>query len=277
MWLRSVGSGVAEFRRNPDIWEFVEDREKVICPEHESSSAGDQAGVDPQTLHTTVFGSRPPTPLPVALGEVRVRRSKFKVLGEARVTTVVNPVEPRCGRCRFTSAFQASTQRLASARIADLLDRRACGVTAWVTEPVERSWEVGPRPAVHIAISMRCRTCHRGALGLSSHGWQDGVPTGVPMKGVRLRTEEVGTGVLVYIPETWGLRRWMIGCSTIAFTPTPMGQVLLLGSHALAGVIPGRSRRPLSSCCRCLSALGVTTTDAAAASLAPSATAGADG
>ena len=30
----------------------------------------------------------------------------------------------------------------------------------------------------------------------------------------------------------------MIGCSTIAFTPTPMGQVLLLGSHALAGVIP---------------------------------------
>ena len=31
---------------------------------------------------------------------------------------------------------------------------------------------------------------------------------------------------------TWGLIRWMIGCSTIAFTPTPMGQVLLLGSHA---------------------------------------------
>ena len=41
----------------------------------------------------------------------------------------------------------------------------------------------------------------------------------------------------------------MIGCSTIAFTPTPMGQVLLLGSHALAGVIPGRSRRPLSGRC----------------------------
>ena len=38
----------------------------------------------------------------------------------------------------------------------------------------------------------------------------------------------------------------MIGCSTIAFTPAPMGQVLLLGNHALAGVIPGRSRRPLS-------------------------------
>ena len=47
----------------------------------------------------------------------------------------------------------------------------------------------------------------------------------------------------------------MIGCSTIAFTPTPMGQVLLLGSHALAGLILGRSRRPLSG--RCLSALGV--------------------
>ena len=44
----------------------------------------------------------------------------------------------------------------------------------------------------------------------------------------------------------------MIGCSTIAFTPTPMGQVLLLGSHALAGVILGRSRRALSSRCRCL-------------------------
>ena len=69
----------------------------------------------------------------------------------------------------------------------------------------------------------------------------------------------------------------MIGCSTIAFTPMTMGQVLLLGSHALASVIPGRSRRPLLSRCRCLSALGVTTTDAAAASLAPSATAGTDG
>ena len=68
----------------------------------------------------------------------------------------------------------------------------------------------------------------------------------------------------------------MIGCSTIAFTPTPMWQVLLLGSHALAGVILGRSRRPLSSRCRCLSPPGVTTTDAAAASLAPSATAGTD-
>ena len=43
----------------------------------------------------------------------------------------------------------------------------------------------------------------------------------------------------------------MIGCSTIAFTPTPMWQVLLLGSHALAGVILGRSRRPWSG--RCLS------------------------
>ena len=32
----------------------------------------------------------------------------------------------------------------------------------------------------------------------------------------------------------------MIGCSTIAFTPTPMWQVLLLGSHALAGVIPAQ-------------------------------------
>ena len=67
----------------------------------------------------------------------------------------------------------------------------------------------------------------------------------------------------------------MIGCSTIAFTPTPMWQVLLLGSHALAGVIPGRSRRPLSG--RSLSALGVMTTGAAAASLAPSATTGTDG
>ena len=75
---------------------------------------------------------------------------------------------------------------------------------------------------------------------------------------------------------TCGLMRWMIGCSTIAFTPAPMWQVLLLGNHALAGVIPGRSRRSLSSRCRCLSALGVTTTDAAAASLAPSATAGTD-
>ena len=67
----------------------------------------------------------------------------------------------------------------------------------------------------------------------------------------------------------------MIGCSTIAFTPTPMWQVLLLGSHALAGVILGRSRRPLSS--RCRSALGVTTIGAAATSLAPSATTGTDG
>ena len=67
----------------------------------------------------------------------------------------------------------------------------------------------------------------------------------------------------------------MIGCSTIAFTPTPMGQVLLLGSHALAGVILGRSQRSLSS--RCLSPLGGTTIGAAATSLAPSATAGTDG
>ena len=37
---------------------------------------------------------------------------------------------------------------------------------------------------------------------------------------------------------TWGLRRWMIGCSTIAFTPTPMWQVLLLGSQ------PGEMRGP---------------------------------
>ena len=74
---------------------------------------------------------------------------------------------------------------------------------------------------------------------------------------------------------TWGLIRWMIGCSTIAFTPTPMCQVLLLGNHASAGVIPGRSRRPLSG--RCLSALGARTTDAAATSLAPSATTGTDG
>ena len=64
----------------------------------------------------------------------------------------------------------------------------------------------------------------------------------------------------------------MIGCSTIAFTPTPVGQVLLLGSHALADVILGRSRRPWSG--RCLSALSVTTVGAAATSLAPSATAG---
>ena len=69
----------------------------------------------------------------------------------------------------------------------------------------------------------------------------------------------------------------MIGCSTIAFTPTPMWQVLLLGSHALAGVILGRSRRPLLIRCRCLSALGVTTIGAAATSLAPFATAGTDG
>ena len=41
----------------------------------------------------------------------------------------------------------------------------------------------------------------------------------------------------------------MIGCSTIAFTPAPMWQVLLLGSHALAGVIPGRSERPWSGRC----------------------------
>ena len=67
----------------------------------------------------------------------------------------------------------------------------------------------------------------------------------------------------------------MIGCSTIAFTPAPMWQVLLLGNHALAGVIPGRSRMPLSG--RSLSALGVMTTGAAAASLAPSATTGTDG
>ena len=69
----------------------------------------------------------------------------------------------------------------------------------------------------------------------------------------------------------------MTGCSTIAFTPTPMGQVLLLGSHALAGVILGRSQRSLSSRCRCPSALGVTTIGVAATSLAPSATAGTDG
>ena len=68
----------------------------------------------------------------------------------------------------------------------------------------------------------------------------------------------------------------MIGCSTIAFTPAPMWQVLLLGNHALADVILGPSRRPLSSRCRCLSNLGVMTTGAAAASLAPSATAGTD-
>ena len=76
---------------------------------------------------------------------------------------------------------------------------------------------------------------------------------------------------------TWGLRQWMIGCSTIAFTPAPMWQVLLLGSHALAGVIPGRSRRSLSSRCRCLSPLGVRTMGAAATSLAPSATTGTGG
>ena len=74
---------------------------------------------------------------------------------------------------------------------------------------------------------------------------------------------------------TWGLIRWMIGCSTIAFTPAPVWQVLLLGSHASVGVILGRSRRPLSG--RCLSALGVMTTGAAAASLAPSATTGTGG
>ena len=33
----------------------------------------------------------------------------------------------------------------------------------------------------------------------------------------------------------------MIGCSTIAFTPAPMWQVLLLGNHALAGVILGQA------------------------------------
>ena len=74
---------------------------------------------------------------------------------------------------------------------------------------------------------------------------------------------------------TWGLIRWMIGCSTIAFTPAPMGQVLLLGSHALADVIPGRSRRPLSG--RCLSALGVRNHRRGSHILAPSATAGTDG
>ena len=67
----------------------------------------------------------------------------------------------------------------------------------------------------------------------------------------------------------------MIGCSTIAFTPAPVWQVLLLRSHALAGVILGRSRRPLSG--RCLSPLGVRTIGAAATSLAPSATTGTEG
>ena len=80
----------------------------------------------------------------------------------------------------------------------------------------------------------------------------------VEMKGVRLQLRELEAGCwftsAVTHHGTWGLRRWMIGCSTIAFTPTPMGQVLLLGSHALAGVILGRSRRPLSSRCRCPSA-----------------------
>ena len=60
----------------------------------------------------------------------------------------------------------------------------------------------------------------------------------VAMKGVRLRTEEAGTWRVRSHHGTWGLMRWMIGCSNIAFPPTPMGQVLLLGSHALAGVIP---------------------------------------
>ena len=68
----------------------------------------------------------------------------------------------------------------------------------------------------------------------------------------------------------------MIGCSTIAFTPTPMGQVLLLGS--LVGRRDPRAKpeaivEPLPLPIR----PGVTTIGAAAISLAPSPTAGTDG
>ena len=66
----------------------------------------------------------------------------------------------------------------------------------------------------------------------------------------------------------------MIGCSTIAFTPTPMWQILLPGSLVCRRdprAKPEAIVEPL------LSALGVTTIGAAATSLAPSATAGTDG
>ena len=78
------------------------------------------------------------------------------------------------------------------------------------------------------------------------------------MKGVRLQPRELEPGCwftsAVTHHGTWGLRRWITGCSTIAFTPTPMGQVLLLGSlvgrrdprakpAAIDEPLPIRSRR----------------------------------
>ena len=60
-----------------------------------------------------------------------------------------------------------------------------------VTEPVERSWELGLGPPPN----GRCGP----DMGPRSHGSRSPGRQDVAMWGVRLRTEEAGTGVFVYI------------------------------------------------------------------------------
>ena len=91
------------------------------------------------------------------------------------------------GRCRFTSPFQASAQRL-SIPVSLIFSMTSCR-DCRVTEPVERSWELGLGPPPN----GRC-----GAdMGPRSDGTRILNRQDVAMKGVRLQPEEVGTGVLV--------------------------------------------------------------------------------
>ena len=73
------------------------------------------------------------------------------------------------------------------------------------------------------------------------------------MKGVRLRTQGVGTGVF-FTARDLGIEAMDDRLLHHCIHTDPDGAGPAPGEPCVAGVILGQSRRPLSSRCRCLSA-----------------------
>ena len=160
-----------------------EDRGRAAAPDVVLKPGG-QAGVDPLTLHTSFPMHRA---FAGSLGEVRVRRSCSRCYG-SQGNPVVNP-ENLGGQMPFYVTVPSFGTAIIHSGLADLLDDELPGL------PGDRTGRtvlgVGPRPAAQWSL--------RSGMGPGSDGTRFLSRQDVVMKGVRLRTEEVGTGVLVHI------------------------------------------------------------------------------
>ena len=196
------------------------------------------------------------------------QRDAWQVLFQGSASGI-NTVEARCqGVGRF--ALRIPDESIGTRALPTCPDRRQ-QVAQQSGQPylgfryLELQPRHGPAGGGHLPTVVAVRISVRGAQGrdsLTGRMWKCGVLVS-------------GPGELA--PECWFTLR-------SAGIPVPDDRLLRHRIHTDAdfagpapgevGVIPGRSRRPLSGRCLCLSALGVMTTGAAATFLAPSATTG---